>query len=35
MTDKENVIILPNNEIYSDLLSVIPLQVIAYYLSFI
>ena len=32
-SDKENVIILPNNEIYSDLLSVIPLQVMAYYLS--
>jgi glutamine---fructose-6-phosphate transaminase (isomerizing) len=31
--DKENIIILPNNEIYSDLLSVIPLQVMAYYLS--
>lgn len=29
----ENMIILPRNSIYSDLLGVIPLQLIAYYLS--
>jgi glutamine---fructose-6-phosphate transaminase (isomerizing) len=32
-TNKENSIILPYNEIYGDLLSVIPLQIISYYLS--
>lgn len=31
--DKENSIILPKNEIFGDLLCVIPLQLIAYYLS--
>ena len=31
--NKENLIILPYNEIYGDLLSVIPLQIISYYLS--
>lgn len=30
---KENTIILPYNEIFGDLLCVIPLQIIAYYLS--
>lgn len=31
--NKENSIILPYNEIYGDLLSIIPLQIISYYLS--
>ena len=31
--NKENTIIIPYNEIFGDLLSVIPLQIISYYLS--